>query len=248
MNTLFIYSAEYDGQEVLLRGDRASHYQAELDIEQPIRIAVQGQFRARARVVANTQREIRISIEEIVEPAERLNVALVVAVPRPQTVKKVISLAVQAGISSLYFVRAFHTVPSYLQSKTLEPVGIEQEVNKALEQVWDFQSPQILVVTRMKQLFEQILPQWRACHPDSPLLLGEPKADQTRSLACMVDRQPPPAALLAIGPEKGWGTDEQRGFADAGFSIVHLADREYRVETALALFLGQLSLIMRPRD
>ena len=55
---------------------------------------------------------------------------------------------------------------------------------------------------------------------------------------------PATAAVLAIGPERGFGDGERRALRAAGFGFAHLGDRILRVEAAAlvggALMLAQL--------
>jgi RsmE family RNA methyltransferase len=43
---------------------------------------------------------------------------------------------------------------------------------------------------------------------------------------------------LALGPERGWSTDERNLLRSAGFEVVHIGRRVLRVETACVAALG----------
>jgi RsmE family RNA methyltransferase len=245
MNTLIVFENEIDNNTILFEGKRAQLYAKSLAVNQNIRLALLGKFCARGQVKLSSTEKVLIEIKEIIGAPERLNVSLFVAVPRPQTVKKVISLAAQVGIESLYFVRSYQTVPSYLQSKSLKNDMIQDEIIKALEQVWDSVPPKIEVLDSMKSLFTPILSEWKHAHKNNLLLLAEPQSEVTVSINKLIKNPTSDlSVMLGIGPEKGWTAGEINQFLELGFKFVHLNKREYRVETALALLLGQLQLLL----
>lgn len=243
MNALILLPEElHDSRYAVMEGERATRFHSEqqLSLNQTIRVAVLGQFRALAKIVALSQSRIEIEIGEPLPARSRLPLMLFVAVPRPQTVKKVLSLAVQCGVSALYFVKSYHTIASYLQSHSLRDSDLKAESIKALSQVWDSHLPEITVIPTMAQFFNTIIPHYRSRYPLLHMMLAEPQQEGTVSLRHVSPFEANTFVALGIGPESGWSTSEKQGFRQAGFSLVHLDDREYRVETALALLLGQL--------
>lgn len=241
MNALLVQPSEVtSGGHIRIVGERAravgDHHP--LEVGGRLRIAVLGQFRGHARVEVARADLIELVVEDRAEPLDRVPLTLLVAIPRPQTVKKVVSLAVQSGVERLIFVKSFLTVPSYLQSHSLRAEQLNTEVGKGLEQVWDCTAPQIEVFERMGEVFESLLPQFRADHPEALFLLGETPSERTCAIHEALRSRPFQRAILGIGPESGWSPGELEGFARAGFVLAHLGERHYRVETALALFIG----------
>ena len=156
MNALILLVEELqDRKKAVLVGDRAKAFLSEqqLKLHQTIRIAVLNQFHAYGEITALGADRIEIRLAGPELPRSRLPVALVVAVPRPQTVKKVISLAVQCGVTALYFVKSYQTVASYLQSHSMREADIRAEGIKALGQVWDAHLPEIVVLPKMAAFF-----------------------------------------------------------------------------------------------
>jgi 16S rRNA (uracil1498-N3)-methyltransferase len=210
-----------------------------LVIGAPLRLAVRNCCRVRAIVTQIEAGAITLRITERLPPLARRPVYLVVAVPRPQTVKKVISLAVQAGIQQVFFVKSFHTVPSYLQSHSLLPDAIDAEIIKAMEQVWESHPSHIDVLPSMQSFFEQKLSPLLEVKPNITRVLAEPLSPQTTLIDTVLGTSKGDV-LIALGPEKGWSSREMSVFESRGFTLAHIDDREYRVETALGLLLGKI--------
>lgn len=247
MNALVLFPEDLSADGgIAFDGERAVSFIREQNpvVGQQVRVAVLRQARFMATVLEVGEQVVRLASGSPEKVLARVPLTLVMAVPRPQTVKKVISLAVQAGVDAVYFVRSHLTVPSYLQSHSLRPEDLQQEVIKALEQVWDSHPPHVEVIDRMGRFFDQQLPLLISGNGPVALFLGEPLDGRTCSLGDAMRAGPFHRAVLAIGPEKGWSASEQEGFAAAGFSLVHLGEREYRVETALAFFIGQLQILL----
>jgi RsmE family RNA methyltransferase len=243
MNALILFPEELqDKTRAVLEYDRAKAFISEqrLELQQTIRLVVLDQFHAYGKIIALSEDRIEIVVAEPEPLRSRLPVALFIATPRPQTVKKVISLAVQCGVSALYFVKSYNTVPSYLQSHSVRELDIRAEGIKALAQVWDAHLPEIQVLPKMAAFFNNIIPAYQQRYSRLRYLLAEPQQPGTVALSALAAFTKEDFVLLGVGPEKGWSDSEKEGFAKLGFSLIHLDDREYRVETALALLLGQL--------
>jgi 16S rRNA (uracil1498-N3)-methyltransferase len=71
------------------------------------------------------------------KPLKKLNCDLVVGIPRPQTVKKLIQVAVSFGINNLYFFRMEKTHASYCSSNIWQTENLNKEIFESLEQVVD---------------------------------------------------------------------------------------------------------------
>ena len=245
MNTLVVLSDEISGDSnIRIEGERALAFIEEQSPEtgQRIRVAVRNVFRGYAMVTEVGERHIACVVESRIDTLPRFPLTLVVAIARPQTVKKILSLAAQTGIETVYFVKSFNSVPSYMQSHSLLPGHIERELLKGMEQVWDQAAPTVHVIPNMGDFFSQILP--RISGKNVCCLLGEPRSLETAPLSAIVTKSDAQKFVLCIGPEKGWSAKELEGFRGREFSTAHLGDREYRVETALALFIGQLQALI----
>jgi RsmE family RNA methyltransferase len=176
-------------------------------------------------------------------PLERAPIDLIVGVPRPQTVKKVIQAGVMLGVRSIHFVKSELGEKSYLQSKVLSEEGILAEGVKALEQVWDSQLPEIRVHRSFSYFMDVKLPLLGAGRQGVSRLLAHPTG---RALLLSDGPLLGSEQVVAIGPERGWSASEVEQFEQRGFTVVGLGARIVRVETAVVLLLGQLQLKESP--
>ena len=170
----------------------------------------------------------------------RSNTHLIVAVPRPQSVKKLIQVGCAMGLSSLTFIRAANIVKSYLQSKSLTPANIQGEVIKGLEQANDSVPPEIRLLDRSPRSIGEAFP---AEFANATLILAdthEPAACDVSGV-CLV--HPANAVYLAIGPETGWTPAEVGDFKRLGFQVVTLGLRMLRVEVAATVLISQVTLL-----
>jgi RsmE family RNA methyltransferase len=196
-------------------------------------------MRGEGIVVEATLERIVLELSLFLPSLERRPIDLIVGVPRPQTVKKVIQASVMLGVRSVHFVRSELGERSYLQSRALSDEGILDEGVKALEQVWDSHLPEIKVHRTFCYFMDTKLPQLAMGREVSRLLAHPSGRDLSVSDSALVGRE----QLVAIGPERGWSAGEVQLFGEHGFSVVGLGDRIVRVEVAVVLLLGQLQLL-----
>lgn len=185
-------------------------------------------------IIESSRDSISVKFSGETSPAPLHPITLIVAVPRPQTQKKIIHLASSVGISRLIFVRCANTEKSYLSSKSISKEGIFWEMIKGLEQSAQSLTPEIYVINKFNPFIEDEL----------PILL---KNNQTRILFDTTISESDPyeakmnlrESLLAFGPEAGWNDYERGKFKGLGFTTVNLGPRILRSETAVALALGR---------
>ena len=182
---------------------------------------------------ALTAEQADLSLHVTEELPQSLPLTLLVAVPRPQTIKKVLQLAACCGLRAVNFVRTVNVDKSYLQSKSLEAKNIEAELIKGLEQSGDGVFPQISVSRSLSSVLQGLPPEALRLMAD----LGPDSSIPRRATAQSR------AIVLALGPEAGWSEEERGLFMKHGFHTLSLGNRMYRVEHALALILGQIMLL-----
>lgn len=163
----------------------------------------------------------------------RLPLTVLVGLPRPQTAKKVLHDLASLGAARLIFFESEKGDPGYLTSSLWKDGEWREHVLKGTEQACSTLVPE---VTRVGSLAEAIAlvdaPAWK-------LALDPYEATGAPELSA-----PANAAVLAIGPERGFAAGERAALRTAGFAFAHLGDRILRVEAAAlvggALMLAQL--------
>lgn len=244
MNSLIILPEEFISESRSeLGGDRAlyAYDTHEARVGEVIRVGVLGGRKGEARVEHAARDRVVLTTQFSDEPSSLLPIDLIVGVPRPQTVKKVIQAAVMLGVRSLHFVRSELGEKSYLSSHALAEESLRDETIKALEQVWETVPPEIKVHRTFSYFLKNHYPSLATNPGDTLSMVAHPGG---REFAVGDSRRLRDAhVILAIGPERGWSEDEVSAFRSSGFGVIGLGSRVVRVETALVLLLGQLNLL-----
>jgi RsmE family RNA methyltransferase len=166
-------------------------------------------------------------------PQARLPLTVLIGLPRPQTAKKILHDLASLGAARIIFFESEKGDPGYLTSSLWKDGEWREHVLKGAEQACSTLVPE---VTRVASLVEAIglidAAAWK-------LALDPYEAVSAPELSA-----PASAAVLAIGPERGFSDEERTTLRQAGFAFAHLGDRILRVEAAAlvggALMLSQL--------
>jgi RsmE family RNA methyltransferase len=183
--------------------------------------------------------EVRLSVELDGEPPPAAGLDLLLAMPRPKVLRRVLQSAASLGARRIVLVAAQRVEKSYFDTPFLEPEEIERNLVLGLEQARDTALPEVLVRRRFRPFVEDELD---ALWPPGAVarLLAHPSAR-----AGLAGPGAPPAgppAVLAIGPEGGWIPFETGLLEEHGFRPFGLGPRILRVETAVPFAFGQVLL------
>jgi 16S rRNA (uracil1498-N3)-methyltransferase len=164
-------------------------------------------------------------------PPEPLPMVLVMALPRPNMLKRTLQNITAMGVKDLYLIHSAKVEKSYWQSPVLQTESIQQCLLEGLEQAKDTVMPNWSLIPRFRPFVEDQLPD---------ILQGKMGLLAHPYLAkrCPVDIQQP--CVLALGPEGGWNEFEVSKWHEAGMESVHLGDRILKVETVVPVLLSRL--------
>lgn len=166
------------------------------------------------------------------QPApEKLPITLLLALPRPKMLRRVLQTVSSMGVARLVLLNSYRVEKSFWQTPFLEPAAIREQLILGLEQARDTVLPEVIIEKRFKPFVEDQLP---AIAAGTLGLIGHP-GDYP---AC--PRAVTQAVTLAIGPEGGWIPYEVEKLAEAGLQPVQLGVRILRVETAVTALLARL--------
>ena len=166
------------------------------------------------------------------QPApEKLPITLLLALPRPKMLRRVLQTVSSMGVARLVLLNSYRVEKSFWQTPFLEPAAIREQLILGLEQARDSVLPEVIIEKRFKPFVEDQLP---AIAAGTLGLIGHP-GDYP---AC--PRAVTQAVTLAIGPEGGWIPYEVEKLAEAGLQPVQLGVRILRVETAVTALLARL--------
>lgn len=164
-------------------------------------------------------------------PPPALPVTLIVALPRPKMLKRVIQTSATLGVKRLLFIHSYRVEKSYWQTPLLRPDAVRENLLLGLEQAGDTVLPEVSLYKRFKPFVEDQLPE---IVTGSRALVAHPAAG-TR-VPSGVDEK----ITLVIGPEGGFIPYEIEKLVAAGCTPVSLGPRILRVETAIPVLLGRL--------
>ena len=179
--------------------------------------------------LSETALELDVSLECM--PPQAIPVVLILALPRPKVLRRVLRAASSMGVKKMVLLNSFRVEKSYWHSPVLEPESMQEQLVLGLEQARDTVLPEILLRPLFKPFVEDELPGLiRGTLP----LVAHPNSSAECPRA--VDRP----VTLAIGPEGGFIPYEIDKLVAAGFTIVHAGDRILSVETAVPVLLSRL--------
>lgn len=182
-------------------------------------------------VIAVDEWQIELSVQLDKEPAAPLAVHLILALPRPKMLKRILQTISAMGVKQLSLIHSAKVEKSYWQTPWLEADKIQQHLILGLEQAKDTIMPEVKCYQRFKPFVEDVLPD---LIQDSRAIIAHPGHGDL----CALNSQH--AITLAIGPEGGFIDYEVDKFKQAGFSTCHLGERILRVENAIPVLLGRL--------
>ena len=182
-------------------------------------------------IVLRSTDEAELQVELDQPPPAKLPLTLLLALPRPKMLRRVLQTVSAMGVPRLILLNSYRVEKSFWQTPFLEPAAIREQLVLGLEQARDTVLPEVLIEKRFKPFVEDRLPQLSA---GSLGLVGHPGPYP----AC--PRAVDGPVTLAIGPEGGWIAYEVEKLQTAGLAPVQLGERILRVETAVSALLARL--------
>jgi 16S rRNA (uracil1498-N3)-methyltransferase len=182
-------------------------------------------------VIDMDDKSITLDIKLDSPPPAPLPIKLILAMPRPKVLNRVIQHATSMGIKEIYIIKTWRVEKSYWATPLLEHENLVTQMIIGLEQGKDTMMPTIKIKKAFKPFVEDELP---GIIKDSLALVAHP--DSTFPCPHMVDS----SVTLALGPEGGFIPYEIDALQHIGFLAVSLGNRILRVETAIPYIIGRL--------
>lgn len=179
-----------------------------------------------------------IEVELASPPPVLPEIVLILALPRPIMLRRILKQATVLGVRRFHLIRSQRVQKSYFQTNLLQPEELRGVLLQGLEQAVDTRLPEVLVHDRFKPFIEELIPDIGV---DSRLL-AHPDADT--DLAGLFVRGGIGGSLaLAVGPEGGWNDHELRCFLDRGFACFSMGPLILHVDTAVVVLLSQVKIL-----
>lgn len=173
--------------------------------------------------------EMHVALDR--DPPPALPLTLVVALPRPKVLNRVIASATSLGVKRMFFINSWRVEKSYWSSPRLSAENFREQAIAGLEQARDTVMPSIETRRFFRRFVEDEL---EAIAAGSLKLVAHPVA--TRECPVQVGDN----VTLVIGPEGGLIAEEIASLERVGFLAVTMGPRVLRVETAVAALIARL--------
>lgn len=235
MNLILLEPADFTAPErVSLQGRRLQHVLAvhRAALGDILRVGVLDGLMGEGEIthLDDSRLDLRVTLDT--PPPAKAPVILLLALPRPKMLKRILQMVTTLGIEELVLLNSYRVEKSFWHSPWLAPEAIREQLVLGLEQARDTVLPRVTLAPRFKPFVEDVLPGLMADGRRG--LLAHPAI----GLPCPIDVPGP--LLLAIGPEGGFIPYEVARLQEAGLDAFDLGPRILRVETAVAVTLGRL--------
>jgi RsmE family RNA methyltransferase len=223
-----------DEVRVVLSG-RRSDYVRRVHRAEPgneLEVGLLGGRLGRGRILRVGGDGLELAVRLDCEPPAPLACTLVLALPRPLVLKRVLVHATTLGVKRIALIHSRRVEKSYWQSDALRDEAVREQLLLGLEQARDTVLPRVTLHRRFRPFVEDEL---GALLTESQGFVPDPGC----AVACPRGVTGP--ITLAIGPEGGFVRYEVDRLVEAGLARVHLGARILRVEAAVPYAIARLS-------
>jgi RsmE family RNA methyltransferase len=240
MNVILLTPRDFSAPDrVTLTGRRYQHIHTVLraKLGTPLKVGMVNGRLGTGCVISLAPGTLDLAVELTADPPPPLPVRLVLALPRPKVLHRVVAMTASLGIKELFLINAWKVERSYWSSPRLATEDLERHLLLGLEQAVDTVLPKITLRRFFREFLEQDLPvlartsQRIIAHPGT-LAPESPSGDQT-----LISSESGPGTkgfiTLFIGPEGGFSPEETGTLAADGGRFLDLGSRILRVETAI---------------
>lgn len=233
MNIVLLHPEDWTStSQVRLTGHRAEHLRRILGVSpgDQVRVGLVNGDAGIGTVVTQDTDAVTLEVILTAPAGERHPFDLVVALPRPKMLRRVLRTVAEFGVANLHLIHSYRVEKSYWQSPLVSQPRIEAALLAGMERSADTRMPSVHLHHRFRPFIEDVLPEiaeGRRCviaHPGSTMPLKGISG---------------PGVVL-IGPEGGFIPFELELASANGAEPVSIGERILSVDTAVtaALALG----------
>jgi RNA methyltransferase, RsmE family len=234
MNLVLLFEEDFAAPDrVSLRGRRREHIANVHRVvagDELVVGAVDGKV-GRGIVESIGSDEVTMHVEFDREPPPPLDVMLVVALPRPKVLNRVVASATSMGVKRLFLMNAWRVEKSYWGSPRLNDENLQRQCIAGLEQARDTVMPRVETRRFFRRFVEEELPEIAR---GTTALVAHPYAEAA------FPREIRGPATIVIGPEGGFIDEEIASLERIGFRAATVGPRVLRVETAVVALLARV--------
>jgi RsmE family RNA methyltransferase len=234
MNLLLLEKEDFTAENVAtISGSRLEHIHHILKAKQGDTLKagmVNGKMgQAVITELVSNHAELEVTLTE--NPPTPLPLTVILALPRPKMLKRILSNIAEFGVKELYLINSYKVEKSFWQTPVLN--DIDSFLKQGLAQAKDTVLPNV----HCKKLFRPFV------EDELPTIIGNQQAFVAHPY--QAQSAPAPSAeprVIVIGPEGGFIPFEIDLLTKAGCAPISLGERIYKVENALSLLCQQLSV------
>lgn len=235
MNILTFETSEVEADIIEISDYRAKHLKEVIKVVpgQEIRVGQVGGKLDKATVESIDDDSIRLKLLRVESTANVLELELLIAMPRPQTLKKVLELVGCFSIRKLTLVKTTKVEESYFKSSVLNAEQIKKHLLLGMQQGVKTMLPEIIID---KDFFSAV----SSAEHETKIVMHNHNSIMMNQLALDKNSK----SLFAFGPEGGWTEQELEHFTKHGFKTVSLSNAVLRVENAVCSALSQYEMLI----
>ena len=233
MNLLLLHPQDLlDDNSARVTDYRAQHlYQIhKAETGSGVRVGLVNGLMGQGTILRSSNNEAIIEFECNQPPPPATDIVLVLALPRPQMLKRSLQTIATLGIKEIYLIASARVEKSYWSSPQLLPTQIKEHLTLGLEQGVDTQMPRVHCKQRFKPFVEDELP--ALCEHRQAFVAHPGDYDDC-------PRRETGPVLLAIGPEGGFLDFEVEAMQTVGCQPFQIGPRILRVETAVPMLISR---------
>lgn len=235
MNLILLFDDDFtdDPERVRLTGRRLRHLKEvhRAAVGETLTVGRINGTMGTGKIISMEKNAVVMAVTLNDPPPAPLPLTLILAIPRPKVLNRVIIAATSMGVKRVILLNAVRVEKSYWQSPRLSEENLLTQRVLGLEQAKDTRMPEILLKKRFKPFVEDELPAMTA---GTRRLVAHPYD----AVPCPVDVSGP--TTLIVGPEGGFIPYEMDKLTEAGFQAVSMGERILRVESAIPALLSRL--------
>lgn len=242
MNLILLFPEDFVSKGVVRLTDyRATHIREvhRATVGKTLRVGLVGGATGEGKVVALEGDAVNLEVKIPEGHPETPSLSLILALPRPQTLKKVLEMIGAFGIRELILINTERVQKSFFSSKLLKDDAWMHHLRLGMEQGSNTYLTEVKVYPSFSEFFEkENLPSEGIrimSHLVTDHTLWETPVAQPHSLSTSI--------YCAVGPEGGWLEPEVERFQSRGFQVVSLGNTIHRVENAVMALLSQIELL-----
>ncbi len=242
MNLVLLFPEDFISTDhVKLSDYRAEHIGKILKAQpgQKLKVGLVQKGRGQGMITRIHNHTVELEVEIKEEKIEPASLSLILALPRPQTLKKVLETIGAFGLRNLFLIQTERVEKSFFQSTLLQDKAWLQYLRLGMEQGGKISLPEITLWTSFQKFKNELKEKLNV--KTTRIILEAASLETLWNLPAKTWADSK-EIIAAIGPEGGWLKQEVEEFCRLGFQPIRLGPTIHRVENAVTALLAQIEL------